>query len=960
MMKKNITAYRLLPLIIILLIGNTSYAQGIYKIDTQYPVHDIDGYLKVYFDSIESKTPETILKDSSSNYKIGKELPRMLVGKELMWGKIDLVSENSLLGWTLNLNNIFVGFPAWTMSNGKVDVFAYANEDLIFHKKTGPGYGRRERDIAENWVINRVKLDEIPLNIQVTLVIRAEGNIFGYPPFFRLNLRAPSQSFNHEIFEFNNAFNLFMFGVTFIILLYHILQYIYLRESIFLYFSLWLFFCCMTMFMAVGGILDLVYIYGFTFWMFFANSIYFVFWFFGRSFIQSKEKFPLLDKLILALAFMLIIEIGIVILMVTFTSINPQLLGVGYHYKIMVAVGSLGLLLSIVIANRKDNFARYFGMGAIIGQIFLTIGSSWSAGLIGFPGFDPYAWGMFAQIVIFSFGIAYRQQVLNRKSYENEISALDSLSEVQRVKDLAEIKTKFFANISHEFRTPLTLISGPLSQAEKENQGSNSSEVKMRKQSFEIVKKNADRLQTLVNQLLDLSKLENSHVHLSLTSGSLMQFIRSVVFSYESMAERKSINFNSNFSKEIEYAFFDKDKLEKIISNLISNAFKYTPKNGSISISVTTEDHFFTFEIIDSGKGINKNDMDKIFERFYRVEGSEEKGTGIGLALVKELVNLHNGFINVSSTIGEGTSFKIRLPYTLKYLPENRHILNENEVIHDRQQSVEPIEYGTKVDQPSTSIILNDRPLALIVEDNEDLRTYISEIISKEYEVIKAVDGNQGERMAFEHIPDIIISDVMMPKKDGYQLCNSLKKNQKTSHIPIIMLTAKAGQQNKIDGLSQGADAYLTKPFQAEELLIRMKNLLETRKRMWEQFQSLDLSLVKDMSLKSMDDLFFQEVIHVIKENLDNELLSVEDLAREVGFSRSQLHRKLKAITNKSANQLIVEMRLNEAKRMLEQKTGTVSEIAFSVGYSSLPYFTKSFKKQFGTLPSKVFEKANL
>ncbi len=246
------------------------------------------------------------------------------------------------------------------------------------------------------------------------------------------------------------------------------------------------------------------------------------------------------------------------------------------------------------------------------------------------------------------------------------------------------------------------------------------------------------------------------------------------------------------------------------------------------------------------------------------------------------------------------------------------------------------------------------KPLALIIEDNIDLRTFISTIITKKYETLIAKDGEEGEKMALEHIPDIIISDVMMPKKDGFALCNSLKNNQKTNHIPIIMLTAKAGYENKMAGLFQGADAYLTKPFREEELMVRMRNLVEARKKIWEQFKSLDHTLINEISLQSIDDQFLQKVIKVIRDNLDNEYFSVEDIGREIGFSRSQLHRKLKAIINKSTNQLIIEIRLNEAKRMLEHKTGTVSEIAYAVGYSNLPYFTKSFKKQFGILPSKI------
>jgi DNA-binding response OmpR family regulator len=246
------------------------------------------------------------------------------------------------------------------------------------------------------------------------------------------------------------------------------------------------------------------------------------------------------------------------------------------------------------------------------------------------------------------------------------------------------------------------------------------------------------------------------------------------------------------------------------------------------------------------------------------------------------------------------------------------------------------------------------QPLVLLVEDNPDLRLHVADILAGRYQLLTAEDGMKGERLAIEHIPDLIISDVMMPGKDGYQLCNDLKTNTKTSHIPIIMLTAKAGQENKIEGLTLGADAYLTKPFDAEELLIRIQNLIDNRVKLWEHFNAKELVVVRDVTVQSLEDEFLDRVLQVIRANLDNELFSVGDLAKAVGFSKSQFNRKLKAICNKTPNQLIIEFRLNEAKRMLKDQVGTVSEIAYSVGYSNMSYFTKSFKEQFGVLPSKV------
>uniref|UniRef100_UPI003566C64E hybrid sensor histidine kinase/response regulator transcription factor n=1 Tax=Muriicola sp. TaxID=2020856 RepID=UPI003566C64E len=420
----------------------------------------------------------------------------------------------------------------------------------------------------------------------------------------------------------------------------------------------------------------------------------------------------------------------------------------------------------------------------------------------------------------------------------------------------------------------------------------------------------------------------------------------------ESVAEQRNISFTTHFPREMDQAYYDKDKLEKILSNLLSNSFKFTPPGGSVRVDVNSSQKALVIEISDSGSGMSKKDVDRIFDRFYRVEGTEVEGSGIGLALTKELVDLHRGQISVHSEKGRGTTFRVRIPIELEELPKAVKI--EQSVREEETVSVANTGRVTAKTELQEPVHDKDREVVLLVEDNEDLSVFIREVLSPRFEVISAKDGLQGERLAFEHIPDLIVSDVMMPKKDGYELCNTLKTNIKTSHIPIIMLTAKAGQANKLAGLTQGADAYLTKPFDPDELLLRAENLIQSRKKIWEHFKTLEFVELADLKINAVDDQFLQKVIQVIKDNLDNESLSVEDIASEVGFSRAQLHRKLKALTNKSAGQLLGEMRLNKAKVMLQNKAGSVSEVAYSVGYSNLSYFTKSFKQKFGVLPSKI------
>ena len=933
-------------------------AQKAYVVDTKYTVHDINPQLLVIQDVKGNLTIDQILQDTSLEYQPGDQLPRMLQVGVTHWGKIELKTTSELSGWTLHFRDYLIGAPAWSKSNGKVDVYGYVDGKLIFHKKTGVEYPKSQRDVRDKWVMNRVTLDDMPVDQLVTIVFKVQGNSIGFPSSFNLSVRSPQEAFYHQIYQAQNSFNLFMVGVTFIILLYHFLMFIYTRKEVFMWFSVWMAFCCITMAMSTGFIIGSFTEFRFPIWMILANGVVYSFWFFGRSFINSKYKFPKLDKLILGLA---IFQIAEILITACYAIIFPEkvfLTQIGFHYQLLALGAVLSCVLSIILITKKDQFARYFGIGALIGSMLYVLANLWSIYHFRLP-FDPYALSMFSQIVIFSFGIAYRRQQLSKYAEDEKLQTQMAKAETQRIKDLDEIKSKFFANISHEFRTPLSLITGPIEHAARLKRSANArsdAPIEITPKTFTIIKNNTKRLQTLVDQLLDLSKIESGHVHLSLVQGSIVKFVRSIAASFESMAERQNISLHMSFPQEWHGAFYDKDKLEKIITNLLSNAFKYTPDGGSVSIAMVINGSHYTIEIGDTGKGIQQKDLKKIFDRFYRIEGSEAKGSGIGLALTKELIDLHNGQIHVDSTIGQGTTFKIRMPHTPTGLPEAISVYTSGQVVGESKMHVgaEILEDTSDEFESNMAPSLAEKPVVLVVEDNSDLQEFIGQILSHNYQVLKASDGMQGERMAYEHVPEIIISDVMMPKKDGYELCHDLKSNTKTSHIPIIMLTAKAGHSNKMEGLTLGADAYLTKPFNEDELLIKMRNLLDLRKNLWEHYKSLDLAILPDLDMVSAEDKFMQSVIQAIKENIDNERLSVEELARHVGFSRSQLHRKLKAITNKSANQFIVEIRLNEAHRMLERQLGSVSEIAYSVGYSNMSYFTKSFKDKFGILPSKI------
>jgi len=398
--------------------------------------------------------------------------------------------------------------------------------------------------------------------------------------------------------------------------------------------------------------------------------------------------------------------------------------------------------------------------------------------------------------------------------------------------------------------------------------------------------------------------------------------------------------------------------VEKIITNLLSNAFKFTPEGGNIDFTVEKMIKEAEIKISDNGIGIPRERIDKIFDRFYQVDGShtrEGEGTGIGLALTKELVELHKGKINVESEEGEETTFTVLLPLGKDHLkPEEiveKEISEETEVPIEDTELIPEME-NRKENTDIDLLIDTDKPLLLIVEDNSDVRKYIISHLESDYRIQEAVDGEDGLAQALNHIPDLIISDVMMPKMDGFELCDKLKTDEKTSHIPIIMLTAKATSEDKIEGYETGADDYIMKPFEAAELKVRIKNLIEIRRKLHKKFSSDDFGIPKELS--SIDEQFMKRVLRGINKHISDEKFSIEELGKEAAMSRMHLHRKLKALTGKSTSLFIRSVRLAKAKKMIKEERGNISEIAYDLGFGSPAYFTKCFKEEFGYLPSEL------
>jgi CheY-like chemotaxis protein len=523
--------------------------------------------------------------------------------------------------------------------------------------------------------------------------------------------------------------------------------------------------------------------------------------------------------------------------------------------------------------------------------------------------------------------------------------------EAKKLHEVDEIKTRFFTNISHEFRTPLTLILGPAKQLSEQLKD------EVAKTKADLIHRSAKNLNRLVDELLDISKIESGEMKLKACPLNLLKIVKESALSFSSLAERKRITFNINSTVGELITYVDKNKVDKILSNVLSNAFKFTPEMGRVEVGIDGNAKFAEISIIDTGIGIPQNQLDKIFDRFYQVDGShtrEHEGTGIGLALTKELVELHKGRIEVESKEGKGSKFKIIFQLGKAHLrPEDIC----EEICAEDITTPEFEETNATIDFNKSEIELSDKSTLLIAEDNPDVRNYISMILGNEFKIYQAKDGEEGLDKAFECIPDLIISDVMMPKMDGFQLCRKLKTDLRTSHIPVIILTAKATMQDKINGLEIGADEYIMKPFDAEELRARIKNLLEQRKRLHEHFNKYGFADTEKKNITSADQKFLTKVVSIIDENIPDKSFGVEVLAEKIAVSHSLLYKKINSLTGTSPSELIKKLRLNKAAKLIESNTGNISEIALEVGFNNPAYFAECFRKQFGIPPNQYHKK---
>lgn len=510
--------------------------------------------------------------------------------------------------------------------------------------------------------------------------------------------------------------------------------------------------------------------------------------------------------------------------------------------------------------------------------------------------------------------------------------------EAQRQKELNDAKTKLYTNITHEFRTPLTVILGMADSVK--NNGQNNIPAKM-----DTIIKNGKSLLQLVDQMLDLSKLESGRMLVNKIKANIIPFLKYVFQLQEFYAEEKNLlmTFSSESqSYEIE---FDPEKTAAIVSNLLSNAIKFTPDDGQISMNVYHSGENICIEITDSGIGIPQEKLATIFDRFYQVDAEntrKEGGAGIGLAITREFANLLNGSVEVKSKPGAGTVFTVKLPFisvteetaTLTELIDESGIEKNNHDWDDKAQ-----------------FSSNGHQRLLIVEDNSDVVGYLKACYQNHFSIHVANDGKQAYQLAIKEIPDIIISDVMMPEMDGFELCKKLKDDYRTSHIPIILLTAKADIPSRIEGLETGADAYIVKPFNQRELMVRMQKLLELRKKLFRRYSNGNGLEFSNDPVVQKEDQFFKNLNEIVQKNLGDENFNIQTLCSEMAMSKSQLYRKFKAITNKSAAKYIRTLRLKKAKELLKSTSMNITEVGYEVGMKSISTFSQLFKEEFGESP---------
>ncbi len=871
------------------------------------------------------------------------------------WGKVqiknDLLNANEFTEWVLSFSF------SWT----DMEIFMKGDDGEWKQERNGTFTPDHLKKFAPTALGNLAKIP-LPPNEVVTIYFRGINQQAEAKPSFYVRL-IHSDTFYHELLKTKVSEGIFI-GFILMMFLYNMILYFFGRDLSFIYYSFYLLTIAIYAAFMSENLSDWLepilypnhpeYLYFGKLAMYASMMFYLAF---ISSFLDLEQLLPRWNnyfKVLIWLGLPLIIIDIIILFISNFNVVLNDYITI--PYILLVLVSCFLIVRPLYQTRDKKGYFIIAGIAAVGIGAFLTVVNRMVA--TSFSIFFLQL-GTIIEIIIFSLGLAYRQR-LQKQAKQNadfELKASQMIQEqnrleADRLKELNDFKTRFYTNITHEFRTPLTVIMGM------------SDNLKNHPQEKKLIQRNSENLLRLVNQILDLSKLESGKLNLNLVHKDIIVYLQYLTESFYSNAMAKNIRLVFHSEEERVMMDYDEEKIQQIVYNLISNALKFTNESGKIIFHASQIEEegqsILKLKIKDNGIGMSPENLELIFDRFY--QGNHEvsnpsEGTGIGLSLTKELVELMKGRIVVESQKGKGTEFILYLPIKSEYA--NSTILLDGKKLKDQNHPSNIIVLNESQDDgndETETLSVATLSNLLIIEDNPDIIIYIKSVLKNSYNIYTAKNGKLGIEKALDLIPDIIISDVMMPEKNGYEVCDILKQDERTSHIPIVLLTAKSTQSDKIDGLKHGADAYLTKPFDKEELLIRLEKLVVIRQQIQLRYSNnANTKISTDLS-ESIEDKFLQKLHEQIQMHLSDAQFGVPQLASATDMSQMQLYRKLKALTGKTPSQFIRSYRLHRALELLKSGELNVSEVAYDVGFSDPSYFSRMFHKEFGKNPSSFLK----
>jgi signal transduction histidine kinase/DNA-binding response OmpR family regulator len=914
----------------------------------------LEWHVQVLKDTTPGYTIRQIIQPSfQSRFQAYPEYLPAIKNYQYYWGKLQIENRLTNAGqyqeWVLAFND------TWT----NLDFFIKDENGAWRQERSGAFTAEQSKKFAPTASGNLIKLILPPHKI-VTVYFRGTSERTAIYPSFYARLKH-IQTFYDALLT-TKISNAIFIGLLLMMLFYNLIVYFFGRDRSFIYYSGYL---IMVVIYATYSSDDLSDWFGlFTrypaYERFMKLSIYLAmmsYLAFIRSFLDLKQLLPKWDtvfKLLIYVGFPLMVLDVIVLLQTNFSYVIEDRVVV--PYIILMLTTCCSILYPLYKTKDKKGYFAIAGITAIcLGAVISVISRVWM------PPFSIFYLkaGTVVEILIFSLGLAYRQRQQKQSQQQADFKLKASLLiqekrqvEADRLKEVNEFKARFYTNITHEFRTPLTVIMGMT-----EN-------IKNHKIEKELIRRNGHNLLRLINQMLALTKLESGTLTFKKVHKDIMSYLQYLTESFYSAAAQKNIRLVF-YSEEKEVMMdHDEETIQQIVYNLLSNALKFTNDRGQIIFHVNKIEEngqpILKLIVRDNGIGISQADINFIFDRFYQIDaaGTKAEGAGIGLALTKELVELMKGRIEVKSCPGEGTEFILHLPIEAQAKSTAGGLSTEPDNDQAGELLVLPSEDHTpSADQSDESFggsalpYFADRPEVLIIEDNQDIIAFIQTILKHKYQIHTANNGISGIEKAVQIIPDIIISDVMMPGKSGYEVCEILKQDERTSHVPIILLTARATQTDRVDGLKYGADAYLTKPFDKEELMIRLEKLVEIRQQLQQRYTNSLRS-----KEPSVDDFFLQKLNEHLQASLSDAEFGVAQLAEASDMSQMQMYRKLKAITGKTPSQFIRSYRVHKGLELLQKGDLTISEVAYEVGFADPSYFSRVFQKELGKSPSHLFK----